>query len=324
MKFIVHALTLALATTSTTSAFVQNSGVAFRQRSSTPLNGILLDDTDDSMVRAVDSQLDYQPGAAKTDFAKKYGALAGQKVKTVAEAFSDFTLEVKHPINALYKNAFTDLVGSTHLIVVNARFQKDPVWSLGVVATLELILKSYPDPEIAADIRTSFCKSLGLNLEEIEADAKIISDWAVGKTSDDVIAALKGEGDSPLAAVANAAKADEYWMYSRYFGVGLLSVMDTIGLEMEKDKSYTIMSDWVGTAMGKPYITACNDSDMFFKTKAKLDMMETLMKEIEIREKKKMATRLEEKAEMALKRVERDAEMKKAEAAEGKELAETK
>jgi len=300
MVHLISKSVLILLTVTSTSAFTA-SGPAFTRNYA--LNGIS-DEVESSIIR----EDEYQPGMADTAFARRFAELKGVKVRTVGQAFADFTSILGVPVNALYKNMMTDMVGTTHLTTVNARFQADGIWSLGMLSALDLLLKNYPEKDGAGKIKSSLFECVGLIESEVRADAKTVSDWAEGKSRADVAAAMTGEGDSPIAAIAKAAQGDEFWMYSRFFGIGLISLMEQVGSATNADDVYPVMEEWMSTSMGKSHYTACSDSDTYFKIKSKLDLMETMMKEIEIREKKRMAQRLEEKAEAAIAAAEREAE----------------
>jgi len=310
-----------LATVASTQAFVSQIHSNHRTFSSTTSRNLLT--SDEELEKAIDRQIEYKPGAADGELAKRFGHLAGQKIKTVGEAYAQFNTLMEQPLNALYRNTITDVVGNTHLVAVNARFKRDGIWSLGLLSGLELLLRNYPERDIADKCITSLITSVDMDESVLRAEAKEISDWVAGKTEDDITTALKGEGSGPIAALAKSAKEDDFWMYSRYFGLGLIKIMEMVGVEQSKDSCYSVMEKWMGPeCLGKTVFTATEDSDTWFKVREKLEMMETLMKEIEIREKKRMAERLEDRAEAALRKAELEVqweeEVKAAEAASAK------
>ncbi|GMH80794.1 hypothetical protein TrST_g14382 [Triparma strigata] len=261
-----------------------------------------------SLEEATAAQAPSEAGKADHPFAKRFGHLANADVPTVSDAMAIFTDAIGGPINTLYRNSMSDLVATTHLSVVDARFKIDPVWSLGFKTTTDIILKNYPEQDFAQTMVEGLAKSVGLEYSTIVKDANLVTDWAAGKSAEDVASALRGEGDGPIGDVAKAAKDDEYWLYTKNFGIGLVKVMEVVGTEPSND----VMKKWVGTDMGKASLKAEQDLDQWNGLNSKLAMMETLMKEIEIREKKKMAERLEEKAAAAIKRAERQTEIDKA------------
>merc|ERR1712238_492538 len=158
---------------------------------------------------SIESYIAYQPGAADTDFARKYGGseYVNADVRTVGEAFAAFTEEYGFQVNALYKNMVTDIVGTTHLTTVSARFKRDAIWSMGILAALDLLLKNYPEA---------------------------------------------GANDSLIGLIAADIKKDEFWMYSRYFGIGMVRIMEIVGVEMDKDEVYPVMENWMEKQLGKP------------------------------------------------------------------------
>jgi len=254
----------------------------------------------------IDKQtMGYQAGKAEHPFAKRFGHLAGRKVKSVSESMKDFTEKLGTIINPLYRSMIADIVSTTHLTVVDARFTYDKIWALGLISSMEVLLKNYPEKDLAARIVTAFTESMGFDENTVRKDAASISDWAATKSGDDVAAALRGEGDSEIAAIAKAAKDDEFWLYSRFFGIGLMKLMEVTNTEVTVDN----VNKWVKTDLGKETSKAENDLSLWNGVQNKLEMMETLMKEIEIREKKKQAERLEAKAEAAMKKAEEAAKV---------------
>ena len=107
--------------------------------------------------------------------------------------------------------------------------------------------------------------------------------------------ALRPSSTSRTRARVTAIKGNKNFLYNRVFGVGLFKLFTDAGIE-------TIDNDVLSLYAGKMGFSANKfqqDYDLYSESLNKLRSVEQLFKEIEIREKKKLASRLEEKAAKA-------------------------
>ncbi|CAM9185199.1 unnamed protein product [Pylaiella littoralis] len=271
----------------------------------------------------------YEQSIPDTPMTRKFGHLRGAKIKTVSETVADFYVHYKLVVLTQFRSIVTEYLQSTHLTVYDARFKYDPLFGVGFYTSFMRFMRAYPVPNQAELIFDAIVKALGKGLDpdQMRKDAAALKEWAEGKTEADVLELIKGDDRSNIVTdgfyVARTGLGPfgegweekgedvDWFLYNRLWGVGVFTLIEHIGLEPTEE----LLEKWFAT-IGTSASGATKDLNLYLEQIGKIEQAEMLFKEIEIREKKRLAERLEQKAQDAIKsaeRAEKDAQEDKAE-----------
>mmetsp|Transcript_17128 Transcript_17128/g.25030 ORF Transcript_17128/g.25030 Transcript_17128/m.25030 type:complete len:356 (-) Transcript_17128:348-1415(-) len=274
--------------------------------------GAVYDVNDVALEQVLDAD-----GNPDTEFFRRFGHLKGAEVKTVSQTMKAFNDKYRRPIFAQYRNIVTEILQSTHLTVVCAMFTYDNVFAFGLNTMFDKLLGSYPIAAEKEKLFTAIMEALDLQPSVISGSESIMNAYCDGKTEEDVLGSMRGDVQDDMSAVFKAIREDEFWLYSRPFAIGLFQMMEKVGVELSDEAN----ERW-GKALGISVIRLGQDLKIYTTAIERIRDAEQMYKEIEIREKKRLAERLERKAQAAAEKAEEVAKAMKGEDTEVKESKE--
>jgi len=216
-------------------------------------------------------------------------------VKTVADTIADFYKAYPQPpVLPMYRSFLIDFLTQLHLVKVDSRFKYDAVFALGIKEFFTGLMGTY-DKLIASEqsgkIWTAMITALELEPDTVTADAEAVSKYASSTSPADILKHMEGPADATDASVGQAFESIGSSLYSVSWSIGLFKIMELSGVEVSKAN----VEEWAKALKITP-AKATGDLDTYKQNKNKLQQAEEMIREVEIREKKKLAERLEAKA----------------------------
>jgi len=152
------------------------------------------------------------------------------KVPTVSDTKRAFYTIHSRPINSIYRRVVEELMVEMHLLSVNADFQYDPIYALGVVSSFDRFMSGYRPEADKASIFQALCQALGKDPQHYRRDAEALESWATRVSPDEILGVLslaKSSGDSgEVEATVRAIAENPNFKYSRLFAIGLYSLLE--------------------------------------------------------------------------------------------------
>lgn len=200
------------------------------------------------------------------------------------------------PVPIVFRGLVNEIVGSTHLSRSAAMWRYCGIFAFGIDDVFSGLMKGYPGDEEKEALWGAVMDGLRFESKEIRGDADTVRKWLEGKKEADVFeAARSGDGlvGQALAAARDGEKVYE-WYYSRMFGFGLVRIMEIVGVEL----SVAAAERWakeIGISGGK----FATEMGSYLSIQEKMGMAEQMFAEVNARDARKTAERLEEKAQKA-------------------------
>ncbi|CAK9051794.1 unnamed protein product [Durusdinium trenchii] len=217
-------------------------------------------------------------------------------VKTVSETIDDFYKGYPQPpVLPMYRTFLVDFITQTHLSNVDSRFKYDAIFALGMRHYFTGLMGQYDKlvmSEESEKIWKSLVEAIGLKPDQVQADAEAVAAYASSTKPSEILKHMEGTEKPSEKKVAAAFESIKSSLYSITFSMGLFRVMELSGVELTRNNA----EEWAKALKIEPPSKVTSDFETYKQNQSKLQKAEEMLREIEIREKKKLAERLEQKA----------------------------
>ncbi|KAI8551797.1 hypothetical protein RHMOL_Rhmol06G0215100 [Rhododendron molle] len=210
-------------------------------------------------------------------------------VPTVAETKSNFLNAYKRPIPSIYNTVLQELIVQHHLMRYKRTHRYDAVFALGFVTVFDQLMEGYPSDEDREAIFQSYIRALKEDPDIYRNDAKKLEEWASAQNASSLVSfsSREGEVEGMLKDIAERARGDGSFSYSRFFAIGLFRL-----LELSNATEPTVLEQ-LCTALNINKRSVDRDLDVYRNLLSKLVQAKELLKEYVDREKKKREERVE-------------------------------
>lgn len=121
-----------------------------------------------------------------------------------------------------------------------------------------------------------------------------MEEWSKERTEQAILEAVENGGDDEISKVLHAISQNDWFVYSRLFGLGLFRMMELCGVQVNSERC----QKWA-SALHISSLKLEQDWDIYQQSLERLKQAEQLFAELEARQKKKLADKLAERAKRA-------------------------
>lgn len=233
--------------------------------------------------------------APSKQFFEKYGfqnnteryARKTQDVKT------EFYLNYRKPILPQYKTFISDMMTVYHVQSIDSRFEYDAVQAFGMCTQYYTIMKGYAMESEIDVIFNTLMTALRFDPVKIRDDAKRIMEIVKGSDgmSEDDFLNLSAE-QNEIGQIFDRVRSNRFFKYTDAWGIGLGRMMELKGVDPTKES----LEKWAANLRWVFAPRLLQSWDEFSGDQLRMQGVEAMQKQLMIREKRRAAAKLEEKA----------------------------
>lgn len=219
--------------------------------------------------------------------------VASVEIPTVADTKRDFLEAYKKPIPSIYNNVIQELIVLQHLMRYNTNYKYDAVFALGFISVWDQLMDGYPQEEDKEVIFRAYIGALNEDPDAYRRDATQLEEWAKQLDGASIVqfAAKDGPAETLLKEIAERAKSQKQFHYTRYYAIGLFRMLELA------NASEPATLEQLCNELGVSKLSVDRDLDVYRGLLSKLSQAKELLRDFLDREKKKQSEREKEKVE---------------------------